>query len=152
MDKMRHCKKLFCVCAIAAAGAHASAPEAPPPPGPESWTFRRELAEPAVYRARASYDIDDAFGLTGRLAHVKADIVRYFASAPAASGRRLVIRRGEVDGHESYRLDVEPSGDVVLTAGDDDGIRRARSEGAGAGYGISPVLLRLDDMEQFVIE
>ena len=125
MDKMRHCKKLFCVCAIAAAGAHASAPEAPPPPGPESWTFRRELAEPAVYRARASYDIDDAYGLTGRLAHVKADIVRYFASAPAASGRRLVIRRGEVDGYESYRLDVEPPGDVVLTAGDDDGIRRA---------------------------
>ena len=104
MDKMRHCKKLFCVCAIAAAGAHASAPEAPPPPDPESLMFRRELAEPAVYHARASYDIGDAYGLTGRLAHVRADLSRYFASASAASGRRLVIRRGKVRREKLYYL------------------------------------------------
>ena len=33
--------------------------------------------------------------------------------------------RGPVDGHESYRIDVDGNGRVTITTEDDDGLRRA---------------------------
>ena len=103
----------------------ACAAEVPPVPGPESWTFKAELAEPVAYHAREAYRIADEFGLTGDLAAVRADLGRYMASAPGEAVKTLTLRKGTVDGRESYRVEVAADGSVTLTAEDDDGIRRA---------------------------
>lgn len=107
------------------AAVSAAASDLPPPiPGRETWTFREELARPAVYRARESYTVVDGYGLAGNLETVRADLARYMRSAAKPSAKKLYLRKGAVDGHESYR--VEPVADgVALTAGDDDGLRRA---------------------------
>ena len=70
--------------------------EPPPAPGPESWTFRDDLAKPAAYHAREAYAIDDGYGLEGALSTAKADLARFFASAGKPSKRTLRLRRGKV--------------------------------------------------------
>ena len=111
--------------AVAVLALSLGAAEVPPAPERESWTFRQELATPAVHHAREAYRLVDEYGLKGRLASVKADLDRHFASAASPSAKRLVMRRGAVEGHESFRVEVAANGDVTLTAEDDDGIRRA---------------------------
>ena len=64
---------------VAAAAAVDSNP--PPAPGPESWTFRDDLAKPATYHAREAYVLDDGYGLEGAIATVREDLARFFASA-----------------------------------------------------------------------
>ena len=97
----------------------------PPSPGRESWTFRQELAEPVIYHARESYRLVDNYHLQGELETVAADLARYFASAARSSTKTLALERGKVNGHESYRVEVDAAGNVKLIAEDDDGIRRA---------------------------
>ena len=98
----------------------------PAPPSPAEWMFRGELARPAAYRAREAYRIVDEYGLdTEATATVRTDLDRFMLSAGKPPRKTLTLRKGEVDGVESHRIEVLPDGDVVLTAGDDDGIRRA---------------------------
>lgn len=106
------------------AGTLAAGGNSPPSPGPESWLFRRDLARSAVYRARTAYRIVDRFGLTNDLTSVRDDLARFMASAPHAPTSTLFLCRGPVEGRESYRVQVGADGSVVLTAEDDDGIRR----------------------------
>ena len=100
---------------------------APPPttPGPESWTFREDLARPAPRRALEAYRLEDRYGLDGALETVGADLNRFFSTAPAVAQKRLVLQKGAVAGWESYHVEVASDGNVTLTAEDDDGIRRA---------------------------
>ncbi|MBR2837383.1 MAG: hypothetical protein IKE55_01225 [Kiritimatiellae bacterium] len=98
--------------------------EPPSAPGPESWTFRDDLAKPAACHAREAYAIDDGYGLEGALSTAKADLARFFASAGKPSKRTLRLRRGKVAGEESYRVDIADDGSATLTAEDDDGMRR----------------------------
>ena len=99
----------------------------PAAPGREEWTFRQELAAPVEYKAREGFLLRDEYGLSGRTATVLTDLRRFLASAPSLATKELLLRRGTVAGRESYRCDVLPRGNVnvVLTAEDDDGIRRA---------------------------
>ena len=97
----------------------------PEAPVREAWTFRRELAEPVVYHANEAYRIIDEYGLEDGAETVKSDLDRFMASAKTPATRTLTVRRGKVDGHESYRIDLAADGNVVLTADDNDGIRRA---------------------------
>jgi len=113
---------LACCCVIA--DALFAAPP-PPTPGPESWTFREELARPVPRRPRAAYRLDDRYGLVGDLETVRADLVRFLAAAPGEAQKRLVLRKGAVAGRESYRVEVAADGTATLTAEDDDGLRRA---------------------------
>ena len=99
--------------------------DVPPAPGPESWTFKEDLARPVRYHAPEAYRVDDQYGLSGDMETVAADLARFMSSAKSQSAKTLTLRRGEVDGHESYRVSVASGGDVTLTAGDDDGMRRA---------------------------
>jgi len=119
-----HCCISAAVLPVLAASLEA-APIGIPPPPPGEWEFRRELAEEVGVRANESYELCDSYGLSGSLASVSNDLVRYFASATAATRKRLTLEKGVVAGRESYRVSVSPDGDVVLTAEDDDGIRRA---------------------------
>lgn len=96
----------------------------PDAPGMEQWTFREELAKPVVYHAPKAYRVEDRFGLTNALETVREDLDRFMASASEPPKATLTICRGAVDGRESYRVDVKPDGSVVLTAEDEDGIRR----------------------------
>ncbi|MBQ2628118.1 MAG: hypothetical protein IJG13_00425 [Kiritimatiellae bacterium] len=98
--------------------------EPPPAPGPESWTFRDDLAKPAAYHAREAYVLDDGYGLEGALSTVKADLARFFASAGKPPKRTLRLRRAKVAGGESYRIDIADDGSATLSAEDDDGMRR----------------------------
>ena len=97
----------------------------PPAPSQEEWTFTRELAAPATYRAREGYVLRDEYGLSGRTATVASDLRRFLSTASRPAAKTLTLRRGAVAGRESYRVDVLPGGDVSLVAEDDDGIRRA---------------------------
>jgi len=96
----------------------------PAAPTPADWTFKAELAEPCVYRASEAYLLVDEYGLSGETATVREDLERFLASAGRAAQKSLTLRKGPVDGQESYRIEVGSGGDVVLTAEDDDGIRR----------------------------
>ena len=91
----------------------------PPSPGPEAWPFRAELARPVLRKAPEKFALDDGYGLTGCLETV-ADDLRDFLGGT----RKLCLRRGKVEGAESYRVEVTPEA-VTLTAEDDDGMRRA---------------------------
>ena len=95
--------------------------EPPPAPGPESWTFRDDLAKPAAYHAREAYVLDDGYGLEGALSTVKTDLARFFASAGKPPKRTLRLRRAKVAGGESYRIDIADDGSATLSAEDDDG-------------------------------
>ena len=97
----------------------------PEAPRPDEWTFRRELAEQIAHHARSAYRIVDEYGLSNGLETVRGDLDDYMASAGKQAARALTLRKGEVDGYESYRVEVAANGDVTLTANDDDGIRRA---------------------------
>ena len=97
----------------------------PSAPSPDEWAFRRELAEPVEYAAKTAYRIIDEYGLKDETETVRTDLERFMASAARAVERTVTLRRGAVGVHESYRVEVLTNGDVVLTAGDDDGIRRA---------------------------
>ena len=97
----------------------------PEAPSPAEWTFKQELAEPATYRAKEAYRIVDEYGLSGETETVRTDLDRFMASAGKPAAKTLTLKKGAVDGYESYRLDVAANGDVTLTAEDDDGIRRA---------------------------
>ena len=97
----------------------------PEAPSPAEWIFKSELAEPAVYHAKEAYRIVDEYGLKGESATVRSDLDRFMASAGKAAVKTLTLCKAEVDGHESYRVEVSANGDVTLTSGDDDGIRRA---------------------------
>ena len=97
----------------------------PPAPSPEEWAFRRELAEPVEYAAKTAYRIVDEYGLDGETETIRTDLERFMASATSAAERTLTLRKGTVGVHESYRVELSAGGDVILTAGDDDGIRRA---------------------------
>jgi len=97
----------------------------PGAPSPENWTFREELAKPAVYHACEAYRIVDEYGLKGETETVRMDLDRFMLSAGKPATKTVTLRKGAVDGYESYRLDVAANGDVTLTAEDDDGIRRA---------------------------
>ena len=111
--------------ATAAGFSYSDMDPVPAAPSPEEWTFKQELAVPATYHAKEAYRIVDAYGLAGETETVKTDLERFMASAGAPATKTLTLRKGAVDGLESYRLDVAANGDVTLTAGDDDGIRRA---------------------------
>jgi len=100
----------FAVCLLAvAAGLAADEP-----------AFRRELAEEEKVVSPERFRLDDGYGLVGALDTVAADLVPFLGD----STRSLSLRRGEVAGPESYRVEVSPER-VTLTAGDDDGMRRA---------------------------
>ena len=134
----------FLLAVVAAGFGFANMEPVPKAPSPEEWTFKAELAEPIAYHAREAYRIADEFGLTNGLATVRTDLERYVASASGEPVKTLTFRKGTVDGYESYRLDVTANGDVVLTAGDDDGIRRAASwfEDRESAGDIRPVVRR----------
>jgi len=91
----------------------------PPPPGPESWTFKADLARPEVRQVPERFALDDRYGLAGALETVRDDLRDFLGGT-----RVLRLVRGAVDGPESHRVDVTP-GCVTLTAADDDGMRRA---------------------------
>ena len=120
---------MTCVLLAAAAAAgsfgYESLDPVPAAPTPEEWTFRRELAEPAACHAKEAYRIVDEYGLAGETETVRTDLERFMASAGSPAAKTATLRKGAVDGHESYRVEVAANGDVTLTAGDDDGIRRA---------------------------
>ena len=97
----------------------------PPAPGPESWEFRKELQQEEPYNAKEAYRLDDRYGLEGNLETVKSDLERFFASAGKPAEKTLRLIRADVDGRESYRIDVAADGSVEIAAGDDDGMRRA---------------------------
>ena len=116
---------LFLLAAVSAGFGYADMDPVPAAPTPAEWSFRKELAEPAPYHAKTAYRIVDEYGLGGEAATVRTDLERFMASAGKPAEQTLTLRRGTVEGHESYRIDVAPGGDVTITAGDDDGIRRA---------------------------
>ena len=97
----------------------------PDAPSPAEWTFKAELAEPVAYQAKEAYRLVDAYGLSGETETVRTDLERFMASAGKPATKTLTLRRGEVDGHESHRIEIAANGDVTLVSGDDDGIRRA---------------------------
>ena len=66
------------------------------------------------------YGLEDGYGLTGRLETAKASLARCLGGKVP-----LVLRRGSVAGTESYRVDQKADGGLVLTADDDEGMRRA---------------------------
>lgn len=117
----------FCISLLAAAAGFSYANMDPVPPAPslDEWAFKSELAEPAVYRAKEAYRIADAYGLGGETETVRADLERFMASAGKPAVKTVTLRKGAVEGRESYRVEVAANGDVTLTAEDDDGIRRA---------------------------
>ena len=68
--------------AAATAGfGYADMDPVPSAPSPEEWTFKRELAEPAVCQAKEAYRIVDAYGLKGETETVRTDLERFMASA-----------------------------------------------------------------------
>ena len=91
----------------------------PSPPGPESWTFRRELAEPITRHPRERFRLVDDYGVSGNLTTATEDLAPFLGGA-----RELRLARAAVSGRESYRVEVSPER-VTLTAEDDDGMRRA---------------------------
>ena len=116
--------RIAAVAAFALSGvSHAALP--PPAPGPESWEFRKELQQEEPYNAKEAYRLDDRYGLEGNLETVKSDLERFFASAGKPAEKTLRLIRADVDGRESYRIDVAADGSVEIAAGDDDGMRRA---------------------------
>lgn len=117
--------KVLSVAAFAALSAWAGWAPVPSAPGPESWTFKADLARPSAYHAPEAYRIADDYGLTGTLETVRVDLERFMASAGRPAEKTLTLKRGAVDGRESYRVDVAVNGDCTLTAGDDEGLRRA---------------------------
>ena len=112
----------LCMAILAAVAVFASPPEAPKP---DEWTFRQELSKPVAYHALEAYRLADEFCLTGNLETVRKDLERFLASAGRPAAKTLTLRRGKVAGRESYRCEVCAGGNVVLTAEDADGIRRA---------------------------
>ena len=110
---------LTAAAALSLAAASAAETAAPLPPGRESWTFMKDLATPVIRHPRERFRLADEYGLKGDLATALDDL------APFLGGEReLKLVRGGVDGQESYRIDVTEKR-VTLTAGDDDGMRRA---------------------------
>lgn len=98
----------------------------PSAPGPECWRFRDEFKTPVAYHAREAYVTVDEYGLTGRLQTVQSDLKRYFSSSVRQDAvKKLTIRRACVEGRESFRCEVDADRNVVLTANDEDGVRRA---------------------------
>ena len=112
----------LCMVILAAVAVFASPPEAPKP---DEWTFRQELSKPVAYHALEAYRLADEFCLTGNLETVRTDLERFLASAGRPAEKTLTLRRGKVAGRESYRCEICAGGNVVLTAEDADGIRRA---------------------------
>lgn len=112
----------LCMAILAAVAVFASPPEAPKP---DEWTFRQELSKPVAYHALEAYRLADEFCLTGNLETVRMDLERFLASAGRPAVKTLTLCRGKVAGRESYRCEVCAGGNVVLTAEDADGIRRA---------------------------
>ena len=117
-------KRFLSVIALVACSAWAQSDKPPPSPGPESWTFRADLAKPVAYHAREAYRVRDDYGLTDNLETVKADLDRFMTSAARVTEKTLTLARGKVEGSESYRIEMAGDGSVRLVAEDDDGLRR----------------------------
>ena len=109
----------------------------PLPPGPESWTFKQELATREPYRAHwtrkartgeldlsRGVKVVDRYGVTGDLATATDDLARFLADLTLGGDAvPLALVRQSMATNESYTLDVT-SGGITLAAGDDDGLRR----------------------------
>ena len=97
----------------------AALPPRPEPPPQSEWGFVRELATPPVRTPKERFRLVDDYGCGALLETARADLADFLGG-----GRTLRLAKGAVEGRESYRVDVSP--DVVtLTAGDDEGMRRA---------------------------
>jgi len=106
-------------------------------PGPESWTFKKELAERVTVRAHwtrsatageldlsRGIKIVDRYGVTGNLTTATDDLARFLADLRLDGGSvPLVLERQESTTKETYSIAVSPEG-VTIRAGDDDGMRR----------------------------
>jgi len=130
-------KMLFAVAAASAAFI-APAADPPDPPSREEWGFLKELAtrEPCRshwIRGAKEGELDfsrgikvvDEYGVTGDLATATDDLAAFLADLKLSEGAvPLVLAKRDMDKKEAYRLEVTERG-ATLTAGDDDGMRRA---------------------------
>ena len=78
-DIIRHMKTTMLLVAVCIAALGRA--DVPPAPGPESWTFKEDLARPVRYHAPEAYQVDDQYGLSGDMETVAADLARFMASA-----------------------------------------------------------------------
>ena len=126
--------------AVLALPAHSlfAVPEPPPAPKKEAWGFLKDLRTRTPFRSHwtrtaASGELDlakgvrvvDRYGVAGELETARVDLDLFLKETKIAGDAvPLTLAKGAVDGRESYRIDVAKDG-VTLTAGDDDGLRRA---------------------------
>ena len=97
----------------------AALPPRPEPPPQSEWGFVRELATPSARTPRERFRLVDDYGCGAALETARADLADFLGGE-----RTLRLARGTVEGRESYRVGVSPEA-VELTAGDDEGMRRA---------------------------
>ena len=135
--KTKHLIPLAAVLALPALSLFA-VPEPPPAPKKEAWGFLKDLQTRTPFRSHwtrtaASGELDlakgvrvvDRYGVAGELETARVDLDLFLKETKIAGDAvSLTLAKGAVDGRESYRIDVAKDG-VTLTAGDDDGLRRA---------------------------
>lgn len=92
----------------------------PPPIPPERMAEMATAIPPLPPCGPIRYRLEDGYGLTGRLSTARCSLDRCLGGRVS-----VALRRSPVDGPESYRIDRKEDGGVVLTAGDDEGMRRA---------------------------
>ena len=115
------CIVLACIgTAGAAVSSFAALPPRPEPPPKSEWGFVRELATPQARTPKERFRLVDDYGCGAALETARADLADFLGGGK----RTLRLARGDVDGRESYKVDVSPEM-VTLTAGDDEGMRRA---------------------------
>ena len=136
MFPFRAAGMLFSFCCAAACGAIAEAP--PPPPSREEWGFLKDLAvrEPCKSRWIRSakegeldlsrgINVVDRYGVKGYLSTATEDLSSFLSDTGLSGGAvPLTLARSDMGAKEAYRMEVS-SGGVTLSAGDDDGMRRA---------------------------
>ena len=105
--------------ALSSPSLFAALPPWPEPPPKSEWGFVRELATPPVRTPKERFRLVDDYGRSASLDTALEDLADFLGG-----GRALRLARGAVEGRESYRVDVSPDA-VTLTAGDDEGMRRA---------------------------
>lgn len=115
------CIVLACIgTAGAAVSSFAALPPRPEPPPKSEWGFVRELATPQARTPKERFRLVDDYGCGAALETARADLADFLGGGK----RTLRLARGDVNGRESYKVDVSPEM-VTLTAGDDEGMRRA---------------------------
>ena len=116
----------------------AIAAEPPAPPSREEWGFLQELkrrepytshwtrtAKPGELDLSNGVRVVDGYGVKGDLKTATADLADFLADVKLSGGSvPLRLVRQDCGAKEAYRIDVAKDG-VTLSAGDDDGLRRA---------------------------